>query len=59
VTTSQDPGTPQAALQAGPDIKPRSRDVTDGMERAAARGMLRAVGMTDDDWGKPQIGIAS
>jgi dihydroxy-acid dehydratase len=43
----------------GPDIKPRSREVTDGLERAAARGMLRAVGMTDDDWGKPQIGIAS
>ncbi len=42
-----------------PDIKPRSRDVTDGLERAAARGMLRAVGMTDDDFVKPQIGIAS
>jgi dihydroxy-acid dehydratase len=42
-----------------PDIKPRSRDVTDGLEKAAARGMLRAVGMTDDDWGKPQVGIAS
>ncbi len=41
------------------DIKPRSRDVTDGLERAAARGMLRAVGMTDDDWEKPQIGVAS
>ena len=41
------------------DIKPRSRDVTDGLERTAARGMLRAVGMGDDDWGKPQIGIAS
>ncbi|MQA08880.1 MAG: dihydroxy-acid dehydratase [Pseudonocardiaceae bacterium] len=41
------------------DIKPRSRDVTDGMERAAARGMLRAVGMGDDDFAKPQIGIAS
>jgi len=33
--------------------------VTDGMERAPARGMLRAVGMTDEDWVKPQIGIAS
>jgi dihydroxy-acid dehydratase len=33
--------------------------VTDGLERAAARGMLRAVGMTDQDFGKPQIGIAS
>jgi dihydroxy-acid dehydratase len=41
------------------DLKPRSRDVTDGIERAAARGMLRAVGMTDDDFGKPQIGVAS
>src|SRR5687767_3428317 len=41
------------------DIKPRSRDVTDGLEKAAARGMLRAVGMGDDDWEKPQIGIAS
>ena len=43
----------------GPDIKPRSRDVTDGLERAAARGMLRAVGMGDDDFAKPQIGVAS
>jgi dihydroxy-acid dehydratase len=43
----------------GPDIKPRSRDVTDGLEATAARGMLRAVGMGDDDFAKPQIGIAS
>ncbi|MGW9549896.1 dihydroxy-acid dehydratase [Citricoccus zhacaiensis] len=42
-----------------PDIKPRSRAVTDGMERAPARGMLRAVGMGDEDFAKPQIGIAS
>ena len=42
-----------------PDIKPRSRDVTDGLEKSAARGMLRAVGMGDDDWVKPQIGVAS
>ena len=41
------------------DIKPRSRDVTDGIEKAASRGMLRAVGMGDKDWDKPQIGIAS
>ena len=41
------------------DIKPRSRDVTDGLEKAAARGMLRAVGMGDDDFAKPQIGVAS
>jgi dihydroxy-acid dehydratase len=41
------------------DLKPRSREVTDGMERAGARAMLRAVGMTDADWDKPQIGVAS
>jgi dihydroxy-acid dehydratase len=41
------------------DLKPRSHEVTDGMERAAARGMLRAVGMRDEDFAKPQIGIAS
>ena len=41
------------------DIKPRSRDVTDGLEKTAARGMLRAVGMDDGDWDKPQIGVAS
>lgn len=43
----------------GVDIKPRSRDVTDGIEKAASRGMLRAVGMGDDDWAKPQIGLGS
>src|ERR1700742_2570081 len=42
-----------------PDMKPRSRDVTDGLEKAAARGMLRAVGMDDDDFAKPQIGVGS
>lgn len=42
-----------------PDIKPRSRQVTDGLERAAARGMLRAVGMGDEDFTKPQVAIAS
>jgi len=39
--------------------KPHSSVVTDGIERAGARGMLRAVGMGDDDWRKPQIGVAS
>ncbi|HEY8590549.1 MAG TPA: dihydroxy-acid dehydratase, partial [Naasia sp.] len=43
----------------GPDIKPRSRVVTDGIEATTSRGMLRAVGMGDADWDKPQIGIAS
>ena len=41
------------------DVKPRSRDVTDGNQKAAARAMLRAVGLTDEDWDKPQIGLAN
>ena len=41
------------------DLKPRSRVVTDGIEAMTSRGMLRAVGMGDADWEKPQIGIAS
>jgi dihydroxy-acid dehydratase len=40
-------------------MKPRSGLVTDGMERAPARGMLRAVGFKDEDFAKAQIGIAS
>lgn len=46
-------------MSDAPDIKPRSRDVTDGLEKAAARGMLRAVGMGDADFAKSQIGVAS
>ncbi len=49
-------GTPS---ETSVDIKPRSRDVTDGIQKAASRSMLRAVGLTDDDWDKPQVGIAS
>src|SRR6202007_1775154 len=51
------PDTPESSSAV--DIKPRSREGTDGVEKAAARGMLRAVGMDDDDWSKPQIGVAS
>ncbi len=41
------------------ELKPRSRDVTDGIQKAPARAMLRAVGMGDGDWEKPQIAIAN
>ena len=50
--TNRDPGTPV-------NVKPRSRDVTDGIQKAASRAMLRAVGLGDDDWVKPQVAIAS
>ena len=49
-------------LSSGPmttDNRPRSREVTEGFERAPARAMLRAVGMTDEDFSKPQVGVAS
>lgn len=39
--------------------KPVSRDVTEGAARAPARAMLRAIGMTESDFGKPQIGVAA
>ena len=42
-----------------PHPKHRSREVTEGFERAPARAMLRAVGMTDADWDRPQVGVAS
>ena len=62
VVMSESKGAPAdstTSTSGVPDIKPRSRDVTDGIERTAARGMLRAVGMGDDDWDKPQIGVGS
>ena len=51
-----------ATNQAGterPGMKPRSYEVTEGPAKAPARAMLRAVGMTDADWDKPQVGVAS
>src|SRR5437763_5015517 len=39
--------------------RPRSTDVTEGVQRAPARAMLRAVGFTDEDFSKPQIGVVS
>jgi dihydroxy-acid dehydratase len=47
------------SIETTVDIKARSRDVTDGMERAPARAMLRAIGMQDEDFAKPQIAVAS
>src|SRR4051812_23010676 len=56
-TTAADLAAPTPG--SGVDIKPRSRVVTDGLEATASRGMLRAVGMGDEDWEKPQVGVAS
>jgi dihydroxy-acid dehydratase len=43
----------------GNPMKPRSSEVTEGKGRAPARAMLRAIGMTDDDWDKAQVGVCS
>lgn len=48
-----------SATPAPHGLKIRSYEVTDGPTRAPARAMLRAIGMTDDDWGKPQVAVAS
>ncbi|MEX0617653.1 MAG: dihydroxy-acid dehydratase [Pseudohongiellaceae bacterium] len=41
------------------DLRKHSRLVVDGVEQAPSRAMLRAVGFDDNDFRKPQIGIAS
>ena len=41
------------------DPREHSRIVVDGLEKAPSRAMLRAVGFGDEDFSKPQIGIAS
>ena len=42
-----------------PDLKHKSRDLTEGPDRAPARAMLRAVGLQDEDFSKPLIGVAN
>jgi len=41
------------------DPRAHSRLVVDGVKQAPSRAMLRAVGFKDEDFAKPQIGIAS
>ncbi|MDJ0794945.1 MAG: dihydroxy-acid dehydratase [Woeseiaceae bacterium] len=41
------------------ELRRYSSVVVDGVEQAPSRAMLRAVGFTEEDFGKPQIGIAS
>jgi len=43
----------------GPPNRPRSWEVTDGPHRAPARSYLRAVGFSEEDFGKPQVAVAS
>jgi dihydroxy-acid dehydratase len=41
------------------ELRRYSRIVVDGAEQAPSRAMLRAVGFTEDDFKRPQVGIAS
>jgi len=41
------------------DLKHRSRNITDGRDRAPARAMFKAIGFTDADLAKPVIGVAN
>lgn len=45
--------------QTAPDLKKKSRAVTDGPDRAGARAMLRATGLDDADMDKPFVAIAN
>jgi dihydroxy-acid dehydratase len=51
--------TDQQATGGPSRLKIRSFEVTEGPTRAPARAMLRAIGMTDADWDKPQVGVVS
>jgi dihydroxy-acid dehydratase len=41
------------------DLRTRSKDISEGVNRTPNRAMLRAVGFTDEDFKKPMIGVAS
>ena len=41
------------------ELRRYSRIVVDGVEQAPSRAMLRAVGFTEEDFHRPQVGIAS
>jgi dihydroxy-acid dehydratase len=51
--------TTKKATSQKPDMRQHSSQVVDGVERAASRSMLRAVGFNDADFKKPQVGVAS
>jgi dihydroxy-acid dehydratase len=53
------PETNEATNAAGKALNSRSKMITEGSERAPNRSMLRAVGLTNEDFDKPLIGVAS
>ncbi len=57
--SSQEQAGDQTGNPASVSVKINSQEVSEGPAKAAARAMLRAVGLTDDDFSKPQIGLVS
>jgi dihydroxy-acid dehydratase len=49
----------QTSTDTAFDLKHRSRALTEGPHRAAARAYLKGIGYDDDDLAKPIIGVAS
>ena len=41
------------------NLKPRSKVITDGPDRAPTRAMFKATGLTDDDLARPIVGVAN
>ena len=53
------PTSQRRSTSNNPHLRRYSSQVVDGVERAASRAMLHAVGFTNADFKKPQVGIAS
>src|SRR6202165_150307 len=59
VTSDRNRAPGKSRRKAAPDPRAYSRQVVDGIKQTPSRAMLRAVGFKDEDFAKPQIGIAS
>jgi dihydroxy-acid dehydratase len=59
VTDNKNRAPGKSRRKSAPDPRAYSRQVVDGVKQTPSRAMLRAVGFRDEDFAKPQIGIAS
>jgi dihydroxy-acid dehydratase len=59
VTDNKNRSPGKSRRRSAPDPRAYSRQVVDGVKQTPSRAMLRAVGFRDEDFTKPQIGIAS
>lgn len=59
ITHNKNRAPRKSPRKPAPDPRAYSRQVVDGVKQTPSRAMLRAVGFKDEDFAKPQIGIAS